>query len=50
LFVKILCVSDCGGAAQEVIIHGTITRYRVQRGEVALLWQDNQPLVNDVPG
>lgn len=24
--------------------------YRVQRGEVALLWHDNIPIVNDVPG
>jgi len=35
---------------QVSVIHGTINRFRVQKGEIGLAWQDNQPLLVEVPG
>jgi len=32
------------------IIHGTISRFRVQKGEVGLAWLDNEPMLIEDPG
>lgn len=32
------------------IIHGTISRFRVQKGEVGLAWLDNEPVLIEEPG
>jgi hypothetical protein len=29
--------------AQQVIRHGTITRFRVRKGDIGLCWDENQP-------
>jgi len=32
------------------VTHGTISRFRVAKGEIGLAWQDNQPLLVEEPG
>lgn len=35
---------------QEVIQHGTITRYRVHKGQIGLVWDNNVPKLIEKPG
>jgi len=35
---------------QAQIIHGTISRFRVQKGQVGLAWLDNEPVLIENPG
>jgi regulator of protease activity HflC (stomatin/prohibitin superfamily) len=36
--------------ANPCIVHGTLTILRVTRGQIALVWKDNEPTFIDIPG